>query len=117
MGIFVYNIQLGGSHRQVGVILPGLVEKFIVDIQLEHISRLQTGIPFGPCPIALDPFDADILLGQRSRKQGYRLAEKAVQPLPGIVLSYGNFLHNRYTVPGLDAKCSLILWVNSSAGL
>ena len=117
MGIFVYNIQLGGSHRQVGVILPGLVEKFIVDIQLEHISRLQTGIPFGPCPVAFYPLDADILLGQGSRKQGYRLAQETVQPLPGIVLSYGNFLHKLYTVPGLDAKCSLILWVNSSAGL
>ena len=52
--VFVYDVQLGGCHRQVGIVLPGLVEEFVVDVQLQHIARFQTGIPVSPLAVSLD---------------------------------------------------------------
>ena len=36
--ILIDNVQLRGRNGQIGIILPGLVEKFIVDIKLEYIA-------------------------------------------------------------------------------
>ena len=32
--VLVYNVQLGIRHGEIGVVLPGLVKKLVVDIQL-----------------------------------------------------------------------------------
>ena len=36
--ILVDDIQLGGSHRQVGIVLPGFIEELVVDIKLQYVS-------------------------------------------------------------------------------
>ena len=38
--VLVDDVQLRGSHCQVGVVLPGLVEKFVVDIQMQNVSGI-----------------------------------------------------------------------------
>ena len=91
--ILVDDGELRGSHGEVGVILPGLVEKFVVDIQLEHISRCQPGVPLRPGAIALDALDADIFLGQGGGQQGHGLGQEPIQPLAGIIGADGQFLH------------------------
>ena len=93
MVILIHNVQLGGCHRQEGIILPGFLEKLIVDIQLQHITGFQPGIPLRSSAIELDPLDADVLLGQRSRQQRNCLGKEAVQPLPGIIFSNGKLFH------------------------
>ena len=106
--IFIYDIQFGCGNCQIGIVLPGFVEKLIIDVQLQHIARLQPHIPLCPAPIALDPLDTDIFLGQRCRKQRNSLGKKAVKPLPCIIISYSKFLHNApikysYRFPGQNA--------------
>ena len=36
--VLVDDVQPGGGHRQIGVILSGLVEEFVIDIQLQNVS-------------------------------------------------------------------------------
>ena len=91
--VLINDIQLWSSNGQIGVILPGLIEKFVIDIQRQHISGLQAGVPFGPGTVQLDTLDADIFLGEGRRQQRDGLCEKAIQPLSGIVLSNGQFFH------------------------
>ena len=38
--ILVDDVQLGGGHRQIGVVLPGLIEKFVVDVQLQNVPGI-----------------------------------------------------------------------------
>ena len=103
--ILVNDIELGGGYGEIGVILPGFVEKLVVDIQRQHIPRLEPGVPFCPGAVQLDPLDADVFLGKGSRKQGDRLGKKPVQPLPGVVLPDGQLFH---MAPAFFSKWRLI---------
>ena len=38
--VLIDDVQLGICHGEVGVIFPGLVEKFVVDIQLQDVALL-----------------------------------------------------------------------------
>ena len=67
--VLVDDVQIGIRHGEVGVVLPGLVKKLVVDIQLQDIALLQPGIPVDALAVALDALDADIFLRQRGRKQ------------------------------------------------
>jgi len=71
--VLVDNGKLGSRHGQVGVVLPGLVEELVIDIQLKDIALFQPGVPVGAGVVELDALDADILLGQRRRQQGHGL--------------------------------------------
>ena len=113
--IFVDNVQLGRCHSQIGIVLPGLVEKFVVDIKLEYITGFQTGVPVNALAVALDPLDADVFLSQRGGEQGNCLGKKPVQPLAGIVGTDGKFFHPRF--PMAFSKCRLVCSMNSRAGL
>ena len=92
--VFLINdVETGRSDLEIGVFLPRLLEKFVVDIQLKDIALFQPGIPLGPGVVQLDPLDADILLGQRGRQQRHRLGQKPVQPLTGVVFLDLEFFH------------------------
>ena len=87
--VLIHDVQLGGGHGEISVILPGLVEKFVVDIQLKHITLFQSGVPLGSGTVELDALDADVFLCQRGREQGNGFGKKPIQPLPGIVVLDG----------------------------
>ena len=36
--VLIDDVQLGGGNRQVGVVLPGFIEKLVVDIKLQYVS-------------------------------------------------------------------------------
>ena len=76
--VLVDDVQLGICHGEVGVIFPGLVEKFVVDIQLQNVAFLQAGVPVNALAVALDALDADIFLRQRGRKQRDCLRKKTI---------------------------------------
>ena len=87
--VLIHDVQLGGGHGEISIILPGLVEKFVVDIQLKHIAPFQSGVPLGSGTVELDALDTNILLCQRGREQGNGLGKKTIQPLTGIVMLDG----------------------------
>ena len=91
--VLVDDVQFGVGHGEEGVVLSGLVEKFVVDVKLQHIPGLQPGVPLHPGTVALDALDADVFLRQRGRQQRDGLRKKPIQPLPGIVGADGKFLH------------------------
>ena len=91
--ILVDDAELGRRHGQVGIVLPGLVEKLVVDIQLKQVALLKPGVALRSCIVQLDPLDADVLLGQGGRQQRHRLGQKPVEALTGIVLFDFEFFH------------------------
>ena len=100
--VLVDNGELRGSHGEVGIVLPWLVKEFVIDIQLQHISRCQPGVPFGPGAIELDPLDADIFLSQGGGQQRHGLSQEPVQALARVVGPYGQFFHCPF--PIFEAK-------------
>jgi len=102
--VLVENVQFGLEKGQEEVILPGLLEKFVVDIQLQHIAGLQPLIPLTALSVALDALDADVFLQQRDREQGHRLGKEAVQPLTCVIFSDGEFTHRR---PPESIRCRI----------
>ena len=70
MLVFIDDVQLGRSYSQIGIVLSGLIEKFVIDVQLKHIAYVQSGVPLDPFTVAFDPLQADIFLGKGSRQQG-----------------------------------------------
>ena len=113
--ILVDDVQLGIGDSQEGVVLSGLVEKFVIDVQLQHIACFQTGVPLGTAAVALDALDADVLLGQGSREQGNGLGQEPVQTLSGVVGADGKFFHSLSFIS--SSKWRLFCSMNSSAGL
>ena len=91
--VLIDNLQPGPEHREEGVVLPGLVEELVVDVQLEHIPLPQPHVPLGALAVHLHPLEADVLLGQGAGEQGEGLGQPAVQPLPGVVFSDGKLSH------------------------
>ena len=73
MLIFIDDIQLGGGNRQEGIVFPGLIEKLIVDIELEYIPCFEPCVPLRSGAVELDALDADVFLGQRRWQQRHRL--------------------------------------------
>ena len=92
--ILIENVQPGLEEGEKGVLLGGLLKELVVDIELQHISHLEPGVPFGPLAVELDPLDADIFLRQVGGKQGHGLAHPAIQPLPGVIFSDGELPHS-----------------------
>ena len=93
--VLVDDVKLGLEDREEGVLRGRGVEELVVDVELKHVPLHQPGVPLGPLAVDLYPLDADILLGQGGGEQGQGLAQPAVQPLPGVVGSDGEFLHGR----------------------
>ena len=91
--ILVKNVQLGLEEGEEEVVLPGLVEKLVVDVQLQHVPHRQALIPLAALPVALDALDADVFLQEGGGKQGQGLGHKAVQPLSCVVFADGQFTH------------------------
>ena len=94
--VFIDDVQLGSGHSQVGIVLPGFVEKFVVDVKLQHIACVQTGVPVDALAVAFDPFQADVFLGQGGRQQGNSLCQKPVQSLPRIIGADFKLFHIGY---------------------
>ena len=113
--ILVDDGQLGNGYGEVGVVFPGLVEKFVIDIQLEHITLVQPGIPLHALAPQLDALDADIFLGQGGGEKGDGLGKETVQALACVVRSYDKFFHQIF--PVFSLKWRLISSVNSWAAL
>ena len=82
MLVLVHHRQPRLEQRQEHILLRGLVKELVVDVQLQHVALLQALVPLGAAAVDLHPLDADVLLRQRRRQQGQRLAQKPVQPLP-----------------------------------
>ena len=61
---------------------------------MQHVPLLQALIPLGPASVDLDALEADVLLRQRGGQQGNGLAEKAVEPLIGVIFLDGKLSHN-----------------------
>ena len=76
--VLVDDVQIRIRHGEVGVVLPGVVKKLVVDIQLQDIALLQPGVPVNALAVALDALDADIFLRQRGRKQRDCLRKKTI---------------------------------------
>ena len=121
--ILVHDVKLGLEHGEKRVLPAGRLKKLVVDVELDHISGLQPLIPLGGPPVALDPFQAQILLGQRRGKKRERLRQPPVHTLAGVVFRYGKLLHGprSYRPPPASAsalsKWSLTCLVNSRAAL
>ena len=113
--VLVDDVQLGGGHRQIGIVLPGLFKKLVVDIQLQNVTRVQPGVPVNALAVALDPLQADVFLSQGCREQGDGLGKEPVQPLSGVVGTDGKFFHSLF--PTFSSKWRLICSVNSIAAL
>ena len=94
MLILVHHRQPRLEQRQEHILLRGLVKELVVDVQLQHVALLQALVPLGAAAVDLHPLDADVLLRQRRRQQGQRLAQKPVQPRPGVVFSDGQLPHD-----------------------
>ena len=91
--VLIDDVELRRRHRQIGVGLGGLVEKLVVDIELQHIALLQARVALRAGVVALDTLEADILLRQRGGQQRNGLCQKAVEPLPGVIAADGQFFH------------------------
>ena len=117
MVVFVDNVQLGIGNGQISVIFPGLVEKFVVDVQLQHIADLQPGVPVNALAVAFDSLQPYVFLSQGSGQQRNRFRKKTIQTLTGVVGSDSKFFHNNPCYFMFSSKCLLICSVNSSAAL
>ena len=93
--VLVDDVELGHGHGEIGVFSPGLVEEFVVDIELEHVALQEPGVPLGALAVDLDALEADIFLQQRRRQQRHGLGHKPVQPLARVVFAYGELFHKR----------------------
>ena len=91
--ILIDDVELRRRHRQIGVGLGGLVEKLVVDIELQHIALLQARVALRAGVVALDTLEADILLRQRGRQQRNGLGKEAVKPLPRVISADSQFFH------------------------
>ena len=91
--ILIDDRQLRAKESEKEVILPRLIEELIVDVELQDIPLPEPGIPLHMDAVDPEALEADIFLQQGAGQKGQALGDKAVQPLPGIVFSYGQFLH------------------------
>ena len=69
--VLIEDIQLRLEQGEEQVVLPGLLKKFVVDIDLEHVALRQPLVPLAPRTVALHPLDAYVLLQQRAGQQGH----------------------------------------------
>lgn len=102
--ILIDDVQLRRRHGQVSIVLPGCIEKLVIDIELQNVADLQPVVPLAAASVALDALDADIFLGQGCRKKRYGLGKIPVQPLTGIVFFDGKLFHSGSRYP---ASCSM----------
>ena len=93
--VLIEQVQLRCSYRQIGVVLVGLVEEFVVDVELHQIAGLQPGIPGGGPAVDLAALAPEHFLRQRPRQGRAGLGQKAVHPLAGVVGANGEFPHGR----------------------
>ena len=62
---------------------------------LAWLCAFIVGIALGALSVQLDALETDVFLHQRLRQQGNGLGQKAVEPLPGVVLRDGELFHER----------------------
>ena len=91
--VLVDDAEPGRAHLEVRILLPGLLKKLVVDIELQQVPQLQAGVPLGALAVHLDALETDVLLQQALRQQGHRFSHEAVQPLAGVVGVYPQFFH------------------------
>lgn len=96
--IFVNDAQLRRGNGQVNVLLAGRLKEFIVDIALEDVSLAELLFARGARTVYFDALQPDVFLRQRGGEQRDRLAEKAVEPLSGVVLPIWNSRMNAASV-------------------
>ena len=68
---------------------------------MQRISGGQARIALGALAVELDALEADVFLRQRGREQGNGLGQKAVEPLPGVILGDREFFHGSLDVSDL----------------
>jgi hypothetical protein len=111
--VLIEDLQFGLEEGKEEIVLPGLVEKFVVDVEGQHVPLPQALVPLTARAVAFDPLDADVLLQERRGQKGHRLAQEAVQPLSRVVFPDGQFSHGWasleffYIVSGGERFCKL----------
>ena len=60
-------------------------QKFVVDVQIQHITDLQTRGDFRTLAVELDTLDADIFIQQRLRQIRKAFGQILIQTLIGVV--------------------------------
>ena len=61
---------------------------------MQRVPGGQPRVALGAFAIQLDALEPDVFLCQRSGEQGNGLCQPPVEPLPGVVLRDGEFLHS-----------------------
>ena len=91
--ILIHNVKAGLKEGEEHIFLPRLVEKLIVNIQLQHVPLGQPLIPGSPLAVDLDALYSNVFLQQSRGQQGQGLPHEPIQPLPGVIFSHGKLTH------------------------
>ena len=67
--VLIDNIELRYVNREVGVFLLGRVKKFVVDVKLDRIAKIEPRIAFCSLAVDFNSLEADVFLKQRSGEQ------------------------------------------------
>ena len=104
--VLIDDIELWRAYLEIGILLPGLFKKLVVDIKLQQIPGLEPGVPLGALAVHLDALEADVFLQQALRQQGHRLGDETIQPLAGVVGIDTKFFHKKCPL-SLSFFCSI----------
>ena len=91
--ILIDDMQPWVDDREIDVLLARRFKELVVEVKLEPVALAQTAVSFGAGSVDLDALEADVLLRQRGGQQGNGLAEKAVEPLIGVIFMDGELSH------------------------
>ena len=92
--VLVKDVQLWICDGEVDVLLARRFKELVVEVKLEPVALAQAVVALGAGSVDLDALEADVLPRQRGGQQGNGLAEKAVEPLIGVIFLDGKLSHN-----------------------
>ena len=91
--VLIHDVKAWLKEGEEHIFLPRLVEKLIVNIQLQHVPLGQPLIPGSPLAVDLDALYSNVFLQQSRGQQGQGLPHEPIQPLPGVIFSHGKLTH------------------------
>ena len=92
--ILIDDMQPWVDDREIDVLLARRFKELVVEVKLEPVALAQAVVALSAGSVDLDALEADVLLRQRGGQQGNGLAEKAVEPLIGVIFLDGKLSHN-----------------------
>ena len=60
--VLINDVEPGRADLEIGIFLARLLEKFIVDVELEGVSFLQARVALGALRVQLDALETDVFL-------------------------------------------------------